>query len=201
MIAIAKEKKTDPAPSWHQGFLNLLPAIQRHASIAFRDLNADACEEAVTEVIANAMVAYRRLVELGKADIAFASPLARFAVAQVRSGREVGGQLNCKDALSRYAAIKNGVTVERLDRYDQEEQAWQEIVVEDRHAGPADIAATRIDFGDWLQTLNGRQRKVAGLLATGESTKKTARTFRLTAGRVSQLRRELKDSWDLFVAT
>ena len=201
MIVIAREEKTDPAPSWHKGFLNLLPAIQRHAAIAFRDLNADARAEAIQEVICNAMVAYRRLVELKKADVAYPSVLARFGVAQVRSGRKVGGHLNGNDVLSRYAGIKNRIVVQRLDHYDWKEDAWQQILVEDRHAGPAEVAACRIDFGDWLQTLTSRQRNVARLLAMGESTKKTARNFGLTAGRVSQVRRELKNAWEQFVAS
>jgi hypothetical protein len=199
MIAIAKEKTKDTVPVWHKDFLALLPAIRRHASIAFRILNPEAREEAIQETVCNAMVAYRRLVELGKTNIAYPSVLARYGVAQTRSGRKVGGKLNGCDCMSRYARQKQGFQVERLDRFDQEEQGWQEIVVEDRHAGPDVVAATRIDFGDWLKTLTNRQRKIADLLAIGETTKTAAERFGLTAGRVSQVRRELKQAWEVFV--
>ena len=50
--------------NWHAGFLAMLPAIQRHARIAFRKLDPEAREEAVQHVVCNACVAYRRLVEL-----------------------------------------------------------------------------------------------------------------------------------------
>ncbi|MEA1949813.1 MAG: hypothetical protein U9N87_00395, partial [Planctomycetota bacterium] len=70
--------------------------------------------------------------------------------------------------------------------------------VEDRSATPADVAASRIDFAAWLRSLSGRYRKIATALATGETTAKVAKMFRLSRGRVSQLRRELKESWQVF---
>ena len=85
--------------------------------------------------------------------------------------------------------------MERLDRYDREEQGWQEIVVEDRRAGPAQVAATRIDFGDWWKLLTARQRKIANMLAIGETTNAAARKSGLTAGRISLIRRELMEAW------
>ena len=80
MIAIAKEKTQDVVPAWHKDFLAMVPAIYRYASISFRHLNPDAREEAIQETICNAMVAYHRLVELGKTDIAYASAVARYGV-------------------------------------------------------------------------------------------------------------------------
>ena len=198
MIAIAKEKKTSSVPFWHREFLAMLPTVIRHASIAFRGLNPAAREEAIQEAVCNTLAAYHRLVELNKTDVAYASVLARYGVSQVRSGRKVGGHLNGQDVLSPYAGIKNRITVERLDRYDQEEQGWQEIVVEDRHAGPDVVAATRIDFTDWLRTLSPRRRKIADMLAAGETTGETAKRFGVSAGRISQLRREMAESWQQF---
>ena len=43
--------------------------------------------------------------------------------------------------------------------------------------------------------LPATKRRVARVLATGETTQATAKKFSLTAGRVSQLRRELQASW------
>jgi hypothetical protein len=153
MIAIAKQKSARTQPAWHQDFLAMLPTIRRHAQIAFRDLDAEARAEAVQEVTCNAMVAYRRLVELGKTDVAYASVLAKYGVAQTRAGRKVGNKLNARDVLSRYAQHKQGFAVEQLDRYRKEDEGWMEILVEDHHAGPAEIAATKIDFADWMKML------------------------------------------------
>jgi DNA-directed RNA polymerase specialized sigma24 family protein len=177
----------------------MLPAICLHARICFRRLDPEAREEAVQEVLCNAMRAYVRLVELGKVDVAYPTVLARYGVAQVRDGRKVGAKLNIRDVMSPYCQRQKGVVVERLDLYDAEEDAWREILVEDRHAGPADVAATRMDFDGWLQSLPKRLRKIATVLATSETTSATARRFGVSDGRVSQIRRELYNAWRRFV--
>ena len=179
--------------NWQAGFLAMLPAIQSHARIAFRKLDPEAREEAVQHVLCNTCLAYRRLVELSKVDLAFPSVLARYGVAQVRSGRSVGGRLRRSDVLS-----VQGHLVERLDRFDAEKQGWQEVLVEDRHAGPAATAISRLDFRAWLKRLPPGHRRAAALLATGESTQAVARCLHVTAGRVSQLRRKLMEDWHTF---
>jgi hypothetical protein len=134
-------KKSPPA--WHAAFEAMIPVIESHAKIAFRHLNPEAREEAVQETVCNACKAYARLVELGKTDIAYASVLARFGVSQTKDGRKVGGRLNVRDATSAYCQQREHVVVEPLDKYDTEEDSWLEVLVEDRRAGPADIAASR----------------------------------------------------------
>ena len=91
---------TDTVPAWHAGFLRLLPAIQLHARVVFRRLKKEAREEAVAEVVANALVAYVRLVERGRQDVAFATPLASYAIAQYHDGRRVGAKSNVRDVTS-----------------------------------------------------------------------------------------------------
>ena len=87
MIAIAKSSSSKGSvPRWHKKFLAMLPLIRRHAQIAFRKLDAEARNEAVQEVIANACLAFRRLVELNKTDVAYPSVLPRYCVARYRSG-------------------------------------------------------------------------------------------------------------------
>ena len=99
-------------PHWHEVFLRMLPVIQRSASIAFRHLKAEAREEAVQDVTANALVAFVRLVERGKVDLAFPTVLARYGVSQFRSGRRVGTRLNVRDVMSPYAQRSKGIRVE-----------------------------------------------------------------------------------------
>ena len=124
--------------------------------------------------------------------------MAQYAIRQIRSGRRVGSKLNVRDASSPYCQRAKALTVERLDAFDAAKGSWQEIVVEDRNATPADIAATRIDFSDWLTSLKPRMRRIAKTLATGETTTNVARRFALSQARVSQIRRELKDAWETF---
>jgi DNA-binding NarL/FixJ family response regulator len=121
-----------------------------------------------------------------------------FAVRQVRAGRRVGSRLNIHGVSSQYAQLAKGIRLERLDHYDSKSEEWREIVVEDQHTTPADIARVRIDFHDWLRALSSPRRRIAQLLASGEATRAVAKQFRLSDGRISQVRRELADSWLAF---
>ena len=183
---------------WHHLFLTMLPTIKRSAEFAFRHLRDDDLDDAVTEVVANSLVAFVRLVELEKVDLAYPTVLARFGVAQVRSGRRVGNRFAGRDVLSPHAQYRHGFSVERLEQEDAEGSGWREVVVEDRRSGPADIAATRVDFSDWLATLSDRKRRIAEHLSIGGTTGDTARQFGISPARISQMRRELHDSWRLF---
>ena len=185
-------------PTWHAKFLELLPGIQRYARHAFRRLSVELQADLTQEVVANCLVAFVHLVDRGKGDIAYATPLAMFAVRQVRAGRRVGSRLNIHDVSSQYAQLAKGIRLERLDHYDSKSEEWQEIVVEDRRATAADVARVRIDFQDWLQALSRRRRRIAQMLAAGEATRAVAKQFRLSDGRISQVRRELADSWLVF---
>jgi hypothetical protein len=177
----------------------MAPQIANHARIAFRHLAPEARQEAVQECLANATVAFVRLVQLHKADIAYPTVLARFAIAQLRDGRRVGGHLNIQDISSAYCQRAKKITVERLDHFDEEENAWQEAVIVDTKAAPvSEIVAFRCDFSDWLKRLPKRNRRIAEFLALGNRTSDTARKFRVSEGRVSQLRRELAGSWQRF---
>ncbi len=190
-----------PAPRrrWHRQFLALLPQIVQHAKVCFRHLKPEARAEMVQEVVCNAMQAFVRLVQLKKTDIAYAAPLAAYGCRQARDGRKVGGHLNCLDVSSAYCQRLKGIVVDRLDQFDQEENAWSEVLVQDRRAGPDEIARTRIDFSDWLSSLTRRDRRVAEFLANGETTRAAARKFKVSDGRISQLRRSLAESWRTFI--
>jgi hypothetical protein len=106
--------------------------------------------------------------------------------------------LNIKDVLSPYCQKRKGVKVERLDKFDEEEQCWLEILVPDNTCTPAELAASRIDFPAWLRTLKPRDRKLARFLSLGNGTGAAARKFDMSPGRVSQLRSELKAAWEAF---
>jgi hypothetical protein len=179
-------------------FLDMLPQIRTQARFAFRDEPRSRRQELVSEVVANCWAAFVRLVERGRIDIVYPTPLAQFAIRQVRDGRKVGSRLNVRDVSSEYSQRRKNFAVETLDRFDKAKQEWKEVLVEDKHAGPAEIAAARIDFAAWLRLLPKRLRRIAETLAKGETTKKAAKRFRVSQGRISQLRRELEQNWDDF---
>ena len=192
-----RRKKT---PAWHRVFLGMLPQITTYAKFAFRHFKPEARAEAVQEVVCNALKAFVRLVQLKKTNIAYPTVLASYGVRQTRDGRKVGGHLNVEDVLSKYCQEHKDVVVQRLDRRDKDdENTWCEVLVEDRRCGPAQIACTRIDFSDWLASLPCRHRRLAQYLSLGNRTADAAKKFKVSAGRISQLRKELAASWNKFV--
>lgn len=200
MIAFAKPPKRASVarkPAWHAGLIAMLREIQRQLRFEFRGWRPEEKADAIAECIANAAVAYARLYELDKTDLAYPSVLARFAAAQFRSGRRVGSQLNTNDVMSRCAQGRHGIHVTSLDCGDFNRE-WKELLAESRTCTPAELAASRIDFHDWLKRLPGKKRRIAVALRAGESTKRVAQKFGITPGRVSQLRREFAHDWQDF---
>lgn len=65
---------------------------------------------------------------------------------------------------------------------------------------PAEIAAFRCDFPEWIQLLSERKRAIAEALAQGDRTGTLAKRFGCSAGRISQIRQELAASWEAFTA-
>ena len=187
------------ARKWYAVFMRMLPRIRVHARIAFRALDPEAKAEAIQDVTANAWKAFVALVKRGKAAVAYASPLAMYGIRQYRDHRRVGSHLNVKDVSSSYCQQRKGIHLARLDKFDSQENAWEEVLVEDRHCGPAQVACTRIDFDSWLKSLPCRYRRLAQYLGVGNRTSDAARKFKLSAGRISQIRGELAESWKRFV--
>ena len=115
MIATRNKKlPVKRSSKWQEPFLLLLPDIKRYADFAFRHWTPEAREDAVQEVIANAAVAFARLVELDKSDVAYPQALARFGIAQFREGRRVGNRNRINDVLSFYAQKNKQFAVESI---------------------------------------------------------------------------------------
>lgn len=187
-------------PAWQQDFLaHLLPRVKTHARFGFRSLPRCEREEAEADAVAVAMVFFVRLAERGRNPSAFAVRIARIAVLRVKSGRIVGSGERSRDVLSRQARQRRGFQVESLDAgTSAEHEGWQSVLVEDRKSTPAEIAASRIDFSAWLDGMSHRRRQIAESLAAGYRTEEVAEQFRVSPGRVSQLRREFENSWREF---
>lgn len=177
-------------------FLAMLPGIRAFAEYAFRRLRPEARDEAIQEVTASAFVAFVRLVDRGHTQLAFASVLARYAVAQYLAGRRTGTRLNSADVMA--LGRRRRFTIESLDQFDSRDGVWREAVVEDTRTPVADQASFRVDFSEWLSRLPSRDRRVAESLAASYTTGEVAEQHGISPGRVSQLRRELQEGWERF---
>jgi hypothetical protein len=182
--------------AWQECYLAMLPRIRRQARRSFAALPAQLREEAVEEIVANTFVAYAALVRNGKEEFAYTTALTRFAVAQYHCGRRVGVRVNKRDVLS--DKRRNAGTCQRLALGLDSSGAWDEVLVDRGCFTPADAAATRMDFASWLASLKERDRRLVETLARGETTRGAAKLFKISAGRVSQLRRAFYECWRQF---
>ena len=111
---------------------------------------------------------------------AFPSRLARYAVLSVKAGRIAGAQIEaamrCPDWPS-----STGLRVESLDAAARQNgEGWESVLVENWTVTPADLAASRIDFREWLGRMKRRRREIAESLAAGYRTEEVAELFRLS---------------------
>ena len=194
MIASIKTQTQILSRDHQEQFLEMVPQIRRKAIRAFRRLQHEHRNDMVQEVIANAFCNFVRLVQRGRAGTAFATPIASFAIRQAIEGRRVGSSSRLCDVTSPFARSARGVRVERLDS----EGSLRAALVEDRRAGPADIAAARIDVAAWLSAMSDSHRRIAKALAIGDTTSDVARQFGLSSARISQIRSLLKENWERF---
>ena len=182
-------------------FLAILPQVRRHASFAFRGMrDINRFEDCVQETLCLCWLWAGRLWARGKDARDFPTALAAYASRHVKCGRSfVGKKTHRDDALSPLAQAIHGFLTQALPGVEtQAGPPWQ-AALEDNTRSPVDEqVAFRLDFPAWLSTLSERDRRIAEDMTTGETTQELSGRHRVSAGRISQLRRELKRDWDAF---
>jgi hypothetical protein len=191
MIAV-NNNKLDNETNWQSTFVAMLPEIQQRLRKAFRNLDAEAREDAVEEGVIHSLLSFARLHDQGRTDCASASTLAWYATLAVKRGRPACSRMNGKEPLSRYAQFGNGIQVE------QHQGNWMDLLVEDKRASVPEQVAAKLDVSAWFATLSRRMKQIARDLAYGFTTSEVAQKHGVTPGRISQLRRSLEASWAAF---
>jgi hypothetical protein len=181
-------------------FLAFLPRIEAHARICFRGIRCpDLRADRIAETVALAWKWFLRLEERGKDATQFVSAIATYAVKAVRCGRRVAGAEKAKDVMNPLTQQRHGFVVEKLpDHSTLTANPLTDALCDNTMTPPPDAAAFRIDFPEWMDSLQDRDRRLATKLMIGERTLDTARRFRMSPARVSQLRRELSQDWARF---
>ena len=190
-------------------FESSLPQIRRTLIFFFRNWPRRLRAEAIADALAACWHAWVGLVQRGQDPIAVGlTGIAFNGYRAVKGGRQLGcgtcGRSHV-DILDRRAQFRLGLHVVSFDSPcrsdpDMVSQAWRDCLSENRRSGPAEIAASRIDFADWLGRLPARKREMAQMLALGEETGSAARTLGVTPSAVSQARAWLYQNWRLFQA-
>jgi hypothetical protein len=214
MIGFPSAPNTTSPNHLHAEFLTLVPKLQMHAMIHFRDVRcADEKADKVAEAVALGWKWYRRLQERGKDVTQFSTAFAFWLAKAVRCGRRLCGQEKAKDVLSRRAQRQHGFTVEALPcstqtnfetlfatpHGQQIQDAFEERLHDNMVTPIPDQAAFRIDFRAWLRTLTSRERRILRAMIGNEKTKDLSRQFQVSGGRISQIRREFERGWHEFV--
>ena len=197
----------------HTVFLTLLPRILLHGEVVFRHTKCThQKEEFLCEMLALTWKWLLRLRELGKNPLEFPGVLADFAARAVKAGRRLCGKHKGKDVLNPLAQRRHDFVVERLpvstcrsheSRYSvplgqQAQDALEERLKDNSITPPPDAVAFKLDFACWLQTLTDRDRSIIGDMILDERTLDLARKFGVSAGRISQLRRQYRQDWRHF---
>src|SRR5882757_123454 len=158
MIAFNKEQNQT---TWQSSFVAMLPELEQKLRLAFCRLDPESREDAIEEGIVHSLLAYVRLGEQGRAEVASVSSLAWYSSRQIKRGRPAVGHMNGKEPLSRYGQFSNDIKVER------QPSNWIDAMVEDKRAAVADQVAARMDVGAWFATLTKRMKEIAKDLAFG----------------------------------
>jgi hypothetical protein len=194
-------------------FLALVPRIESHARIYFRylacpDLRADK----VAETVALAWKWFVRLQERSKDIEHFPMAFTFLAARAVKGGRRLCGKESTGEVFSSVAQHRHDFQVESLPastrrpvselygvvRGQEAVDAYEERLHDNHVTPPPDAAAFRIDFPRFVGALAERDRELAMFLSLGHSAKKAAHRFRLSPGRVTQLRCRWFRHWRAF---
>jgi hypothetical protein len=180
---------------------SVLPRIVTHGRIYFRHRRRADQEEAIQEMAALCWKWFLRLAERGKDSTRFPTALATFAARAVRCGRRLAGMDRSKDVLSPLAQQRRGFAVCKLpDCSTLDGSPLHEALHDNTQSPVVEQVCFRLDFPLWRASHTDRDRRVLDDLMLGERTLDVAGKYGLSPGRVSQLRRELHDDWELFCA-
>lgn len=181
----------------HSRFLTILPRIELHGRVYFRHLRCPhARQDAVQEMVALSWKWFVRLAQRGKDARRFPSALATFAARAVNSGRRLCGHERARDVLSPVAQNVKGFAVRALPGAEAlSSNPLSEALIDNTKSPVDEQVCFRLDFPRWLASLGSRHRSMVEDMALGHRTQDLARTYKVSAARVSQLRRHFREDW------
>jgi hypothetical protein len=186
----------------HAAFLSLLPRIELHGKVYFRDVgSAELQEELIAEMVALCWKWFLCLLKQGKDPHAFPSAICTYAARAVHSGRRLCGQEPAREVLSPLAQARHGFVVASIpDGSALAGDVFAEALRDNTQTPVPEQVSFRLDFPAWRATWSERDRRVIDDLIRGERTGDLARKYGLSPARISQLRREFFEDWCRFCA-
>ncbi len=184
----------------HADFNAVLPRIIRHARVMFRAIQCyHTKQDKIQEVCGHCWRWIQELHQLGKAWWTFVSRLADYACRAVRSGRRIAGMISAKDVMNEITQTRKGFYVGKLPDYSTEScNPLAEALSDNTVSEVPDQVAFRLDFPEFRGSHSQRDQRLMDDLMLGHRTKDVARKFRMSEGRISQLRRQFYEGWGRF---
>jgi hypothetical protein len=181
-------------------FLKLLPTLEATARAHLRHVPChDRRCDLLCEAVALAWLWYLRLARKGRTPADFLITFARLAARAALSGRRVYGSESTRDVLSPTCRWRRGFAVSPLpDTHAASDTAFEEALCDNTVTPVPDQVAFRCDYPRWRASLCRPTRKLMDAMAAGHRGTELAEAFGLTQGRISQVRRELCESWRAF---
>jgi hypothetical protein len=210
MIARAAQRLPSTSKRLQEAFLGFRPRIETHAHVVFRSVKCPHRKaDCIAETIALSWKWFLRLVQRGKDPGQFVSALATYAARAVKCGRRMCGQLRAKDVMSEAAQQHHGFAVEYLpastrtsfeDFYasvhgQRQMDVVEETLADNKRSPVPDQASFRLAFPQFVRSQSRRDRRMIEFLALGNSGKEAAAKFRMSQGRVSQIRKAWCGEW------
>lgn len=161
------------------------PVVRKWANAAFR--NKAGQSELVSDALSLAWEAFTAAQKRIAPD-----RFAYYAIRQVKAGRQ-------------FQQSERSITCPREPRgrtrkVRRDTLARVEEIAAQPGDNPADIATLQVDFEAWTLMLSERERQFLVAFLDGETTKDTAAEFGVSWGRVSQIRRELLEHYEVFTS-
>jgi hypothetical protein len=187
-------------PSVHQQFVAALPRMNRTFGFHFRGLRFQERKEAAAEARAAAWAAWHGLLRRGKDPLAvgvvgIANACARHVKGNHKRSQGSVAENGAHDARRGKVQARRFRVISFDDVATARNPSWRDWITADNRCTPADEAAFRLDFAEWLTRLPERKRRMAELLAQGHETGVVAELLDVTPGAVSQSRAWLANNW------
>ncbi len=184
----------------HARYNAILPRIVRHARVVFRYVKCwHTKEDKVAEAVGHCWKWIKKLDKLGKKWWCFVSRLADYACRAVKSGRKVAGSITINDVLNEINQARKGYCICKLPDYSTEStNPLAEALTDNTVSEIPDQVAFRLDFPEYRDTYSERDQQVMDDMMLGHRTIDLAEKYKMSQGRISQLRREFYEGWDRF---
>lgn len=164
-------------------YRDVLPVVSLRAKVVFRS-HPDA-DDKMSDAIS---IAWQALLTAPEA--ATPHSIAVHACLRVKCGRQFRQSSKSID----------GQNLKRRKKPQRKETEIGKLLSRERN-NPADLATVKMDFTAWLPLLTKQEQRYLEAFLSGETTQEIASRFAVTAGRVSQRRRELWKKWKAYTGS